>query len=70
MPACAPRAAHAIVPRACNPGALSLTPRRHPPSPSCSAANSLQQKLYNWSTLNSKLFKRLGFQLTREEQTQ
>lgn len=25
-------------------------------------------QLYNWSTLNSKVFKRLGFQLSREEQ--
>jgi hypothetical protein len=33
-----------------------------------SAANSLQQKLYNWSTLNTKLFRKLGFQLPREEQ--
>jgi len=34
-----------------------------------SAANSLQQKLYNWNTLNTKLFRKLGFQLPREEQT-
>ena len=33
-----------------------------------SAANSLQQKLYNWSALNGKVFKRLGFQLARDEQ--
>jgi hypothetical protein len=35
-----------------------------------SSANSLQQKLYNWNTLNTKIFKRLGFRLTKEDQTQ
>lgn len=35
-----------------------------------SSANSLQQKLYNWNTLNTKVFRKLGFQLPREDQTQ
>ncbi|KAI8475741.1 MAG: hypothetical protein J3K34DRAFT_517162 [Monoraphidium minutum] len=35
-----------------------------------SSANSLQQKLYNWNTLNTKVFRKLGFQLPRDEQTQ
>jgi hypothetical protein len=28
-----------------------------------SAANSVQQKLYNWETLNRKVIKRLGYQV-------
>ena len=31
------------------------------------AANSYAQKAYNWKTLNSKVFKKMGFQLTQEE---
>jgi len=31
------------------------------------AANSYTQKMYNWNTLNLKLFKRLSFQLQKEE---
>jgi hypothetical protein len=33
---------------------------------SCSSANGMQQKLYNWNTLNSKVLKRLGLQLTKQ----
>lgn len=32
-----------------------------------SAANSLAQKLYNWSTLNNRVFKRLGFVVANSE---
>jgi len=32
-----------------------------------SPANSVQQKMYNWNTLNTKVFKRLGFSLPRHE---
>jgi len=32
-----------------------------------SSANSLQQKMYNWNTLNQKVFRRLGFQLDKQE---
>ena len=32
-----------------------------------SGANSMSQKLYNWSTLNHKVFKRLGFVIARDE---
>lgn len=32
-----------------------------------SSANALQQKLYNWNTLNQKVFKRMGFALSRHE---
>ena len=31
------------------------------------AANSYAQKMYNWKTLNSKVFKKMGFQLQQEE---
>jgi len=31
------------------------------------AANSYSQKSYNWNTLNQKVFKKMGFQLTKEE---
>lgn len=30
-----------------------------------SPANSLRQKLYNWGTLNQKVFKRLGYEVKR-----
>lgn len=33
---------------------------------SCSAANGMQQKLYNWNTLNNKVLKKLGMQLTKQ----
>ncbi|XP_024533905.1 sperm flagellar protein 1-like [Selaginella moellendorffii] len=32
-----------------------------------SAANSLAQKIYNWNTLNNKVFRRLSFSLTKED---
>jgi hypothetical protein len=32
-----------------------------------SAASSSTQKLYNWNTLNQKVFKKLGFQLSKKE---
>lgn len=32
----------------------------------CSAANGMQQKLYNWNTLNNKVLKKLGMQLTKQ----
>lgn len=32
-----------------------------------SAANGLAQKIYNWSTLNNKVFRRLHFTLTKED---
>jgi hypothetical protein len=32
-----------------------------------SAAHSLSQKTYNWNTLNQKLFKKLGFTLTKKD---
>ena len=38
---------------------LSLSP--------CSAASGLVQKLYNWSTLNNRVFKRLGFVVGNSE---
>lgn len=31
------------------------------------AANSYKQKAYNWQTLNSRVFKKMGFQLQQEE---
>jgi len=31
------------------------------------AANSYAQKAYNWKTLNTKVFKKMGFQMTSEE---
>ena len=33
----------------------------------CSSANAALRKLYNWSCLNKKVFKRLGFVLTKAE---
>ncbi len=33
----------------------------------CSAANGMAQKLYNWSTLNMRVFKRLGFVVAQHE---
>jgi hypothetical protein len=33
----------------------------------CSAAHGLAQKLYNWSTLNQRVFKRLGFVVAKAE---
>ena len=30
----------------------------------------MQQKLYNWNTLNTKVFRKLGFSLPKAEQTQ
>ena len=30
------------------------------------AANSYAQKMYNWKTLNGKVFKKMGFQLQQE----
>jgi hypothetical protein len=35
-----------------------------------SPANSMQQKLYNWNTLNTKVFRKLGFVLHKEDQAQ
>ncbi len=32
-----------------------------------SQANSLSQKMYNWETLNKKVFKRLGFQMNKSD---
>ena len=40
------------------------------PTPSpllCSSANSTQQKMYNWNTLNQKVLKRLGFTITKPD---
>jgi len=34
------------------------------------AANSFAQKMYNWKTLNQKVFKKLGFQLVDHEMEQ
>jgi hypothetical protein len=31
------------------------------------AANSYAQKMYNWNTLNAKVFKKMGFQMHKEE---
>lgn len=38
-------------------------------APPCvySAASGLAQKLYNWSTLNNRVFKRLGFVVGNSE---
>ena len=33
----------------------------------CSSANGAMQKMYNWSCLNKKVFKRLGFVLSKAE---
>jgi hypothetical protein len=30
----------------------------------------MQQKLYNWNTLNNKVFRKLGFKLPKDEQLQ
>ncbi|WIA15113.1 hypothetical protein OEZ86_003751 [Tetradesmus obliquus] len=35
-----------------------------------SSANGMQQKLYNWNTLNSKVLKRLGLQLSKQHMTE
>merc|ERR1712167_69558 len=32
-----------------------------------SAANSVSQKMYNWNTLNQKVFKKLGFQVSKPD---
>mmetsp|Transcript_19140 Transcript_19140/g.34635 ORF Transcript_19140/g.34635 Transcript_19140/m.34635 type:complete len:213 (-) Transcript_19140:311-949(-) len=32
-----------------------------------SSANGLQQKLYNWNTLNAKVFRRLGFIISKQD---
>jgi len=32
-----------------------------------SAAHSVSQKTYNWNTLNQKVFKKLGFTLTKKD---
>ena len=32
-----------------------------------SSANSVRQKLYNWSTLNNKVFKRLDFEVKKAD---
>ena len=32
-----------------------------------SPAHSLQQKLYNWNTLNQKVLKKLKWQITKED---
>merc|ERR1711988_316256 len=32
-----------------------------------SAANSVSQKMYNWNTLNQKVFKKMGFQVSRTD---
>lgn len=32
-----------------------------------SAAHSVSQKTYNWNTLNQKVFKKIGFTLTKKE---
>ncbi len=33
----------------------------------CSGAHGLTQKLYNWDTLNQKVFRRLGFLISKAE---
>ena len=32
-----------------------------------SAAHSVSQKTYNWNTLNQKVFKKIGFTLTKKD---
>ena len=32
-----------------------------------SSASSMQKKMYNWSTLNSKVFRKMGFQLSKKD---
>ncbi len=32
-----------------------------------SAANSVRQKLYNWNTLNGKVFKKIGYQISQKD---
>lgn len=32
-----------------------------------SSTSSTNQKLYNWNTLNQKVFKKLGFQITKKD---
>lgn len=44
-----------------------LAPCLAPSSYVCSAANGMPQKLYNWNTLNTRVFKRLGFQVPRAD---
>lgn len=31
------------------------------------ASHSMQQKVYNWNTLNSKVFRKMGFQIARSD---
>lgn len=45
---------------------LPLRPPLAHPSHCNSAANGLQQKLYNWDTLNTKVLRKLGMQLTKQ----
>ena len=33
----------------------------------CSSANSVQQKLYNWQTLNRKVLRKLQYQVPRQD---
>ena len=33
----------------------------------CSSANSVQQKLYNWQTLNRKVLRKLQYQIPRQD---
>lgn len=35
--------------------------------PTCSSANGSTQKMYNWNTLNQKVFKRMGFTIPKSE---
>ena len=44
--------------------ALDCNPALPPP---CSSAHGLPQKLYNWTTLNQKVFKKLSFALPKAE---
>lgn len=32
-----------------------------------SAAHSVAQKIYNWNTINLKVFKKFGFQISKQE---
>ncbi len=48
-----------------------LTPSPCAPYPcglgGLSSANGIQQKMYNWNTLNAKVFKRIGFMVTKQD---
>lgn len=56
------------------PKLVSLPTTLNSGPPSClsppslpSSANSTTQKMYNWNTMNQKVFKRLGFNVAKQD---